>query len=75
MIAKNVYITTDIIFLFSFFFYICTFLKSRQFKSRYKKYMISLSIPVFVFFFFEMCKRFCFLKMIWQFIPQKRSLK
>ena len=46
IIAKYIYIYIYITTEF-FFFYMCTIFKSRQFKSRYNKYMISLSIPEF----------------------------
>ena len=45
--------------------YICTFFKSRQFKSRYNKYMIFLSIPEF--YLFLSIPGFCFLKVVSQF--------
>ena len=55
IIAKN--ITTNLIF-----FYTCTLFKRKQFKSRYNKYMTSLSIPEF--FLLKFIRDFASLKQI-----------
>ena len=49
IIAKNIYIYYNRFKKKNVFLGICTFFKSRQFKGRYNKYMISLSIPEFYF--------------------------